>query len=130
MKILIVDDSDPFRKSICKLIRMLNNEATTYEAQNVSEAIRMAKEVSPDAILLDISLPDGLGFEVIETLKKQLSPPIIIILTNYSSKQFRDKAQQKGADYFFDKSDEFEAVIDLLQMKKDIKLRTKRNPII
>ncbi len=115
MKILIVDDSDIFRQSMMSLLGTLGEVESINEARNVKEGIDLAKAAKPDAVFLDIRLPDGTGFEVLQEIKKEPQPPMVIMLTNYSSEQFREKAFREGADYFFDKSTEFEKALEVLK---------------
>jgi DNA-binding NarL/FixJ family response regulator len=66
-------------------------------------------------VVLDISMPGGSGMYVLETVKKDRPVPVVIMLTNFAHDQYRQKCLQLGADYFFDKSTEFERVIEVLR---------------
>jgi DNA-binding NarL/FixJ family response regulator len=78
--ILIVDDYAPFRESARKLLEAEGFEVVG-EAENGVAALRVAKEVNPDVVLLDVHLPDFDGFEVADRLQK-LDPPPDVILTS------------------------------------------------
>ena len=78
--ILIVDDYAPFRESARQLLEAEGFEVVG-EAENGVAALRMAKQVSPDVVLLDVHLPDFDGFEVADRLQK-LDPPPDVILTS------------------------------------------------
>lgn len=79
-KILIVDDYAPFRDSARSLLESEGFEVVG-EAENGVAALRVAKEVHPDIVLLDVALPDFDGFEVADRLRK-LEPPPEVILTS------------------------------------------------
>jgi len=66
-------------------------------------------------VILDIRMPGGSGIDVLEDIKKINAAPIVIILTNYPYPQYRKKCMAAGADYFFDKSSEFEKVTEVLK---------------
>ena len=84
-------------------------------AHTVPEAIASAEEKKPGAILLDISMPGGgSGMDVMLAAKKMTPAPTIIVLTNYSSRAYREKFLAAGADYFFDKSTDFTRIINVL----------------
>ena len=63
VRVLVVDDSAPFRAAARELLRR-RGYVVVGEAGNAAEAIEAAAEVAPDAVLLDVHLPDGCGFEV------------------------------------------------------------------
>jgi len=78
--ILIVDDSASFRESARSLLEAEGFEVVG-EAENGVAALRLAKELNPDVVLLDVQLPDFDGFEVADRLRK-LDPPPEVILTS------------------------------------------------
>ena len=53
--------------------------------------------------------------DVLETIKKDQPNPLVIMLTNFASDQYRQKCLRLGADYFFDKSTEFERITEVLR---------------
>jgi DNA-binding NarL/FixJ family response regulator len=75
----------------------------------------MTREVKPHVIILDISMPGGGGFRAIKTIKQQQPTPVVIVLTNYPYPQYRQRCLENGADYFLDKSSDFERIPELLQ---------------
>lgn len=118
MKVAIVDDSILFRRSLVKLLHQLDDTMRIAEAVNVPEGIRMAKEFGPDIIIIDIRMPGGSGFDVLKAVKKLKQPPVTIVMSKYSTKKFREEAVESGADHFFDKSMEFEKVIEIIETQK------------
>jgi two-component system response regulator EvgA len=78
--ILIVDDYAPFRESARSLLEAEGFDVVG-EAENGVAALRLAKEVHPDVVLLDVQLPDFDGFEVADRLRK-LQPAPEVILTS------------------------------------------------
>ena len=108
MNILIVDDSELFRRGMQQLIESYCKSPLLKEAGSVAEGIRLYKEFRADAVLLDLSLPDGSGLDVLKVIRKEGRPVLVMVLTDYSSDQLRIRALQEGADYFLDKATEFE----------------------
>lgn len=78
--ILIVDDYESFRESARSLLEAEGYEVVG-EAENGVAALRLAKELQPDVVLLDVQLPDFDGFEVADRLRR-LEPPPEVILTS------------------------------------------------
>ena len=63
-----------------------------------------------DVVILDIRMPGGNGLDVLRRMKLEKNAPKVIVLTNYSLPEYKEAAMKLGADYFFDKSTEFEKV--------------------
>jgi len=116
MTILIVDDSPEFRRSLVRLLETLGDVKIVGEAGSVWEAVHLAAEIKPEAVILDIRLPGGSGFDVLREIRKnEEKAPVVVMLTNYASAHYRQKSLEDGADYFFDKSTEFEEVLAILK---------------
>ncbi len=70
MRVIIVDDEPFARQSIiCILVNKFKSIEIVGEADSVSSAVSMIKELSPDLVFLDIDLNDGTGFDIINFLK-------------------------------------------------------------
>jgi len=115
MKVFIADDSSELRERIVDMILETENIEIVGQAENVPEAIQAIRDLRPDVVILDIRMPGGCGIDVLNTIEKNGRIPVVIMLTNYPYPQYRKKCFDSGADFFFDKSTEFEKVIDVLQ---------------
>jgi CheY-like chemotaxis protein len=78
--ILIVDDYAPFRDTARRLLESEGFDVVG-EAENGVGALRVAKEVQPDVVLLDVHLPDFDGFEVANRMQ-ELDPAPVVVLTS------------------------------------------------
>src|SRR6266568_1761879 len=107
-KVFIVDDSPVVRERLATLLSDLPSAEIAFEA------ISATRRLKPDVMLLDISMPGGSGIHVLEMVKKERPAPLVIMLTNFAHEQYRQKCLQLGADFFFDKSTEFEKVLHVL----------------
>jgi len=108
MKILIADDSADFRERIRNSVLRNQNVLVVGECVNGIEAMQLLKKTKPDMIILDIRMPLMNGIQVLKKIKEQGISTISCILTNYPSEQYRKRCLAEGADYFFNKSDDFE----------------------
>ena len=115
MKLLIADDSRVVRERLSLLLSQLENIEIIGYAGTVQKAIDLVAELKPDLIILDIKMPGGCGIDVLENIKSNGKGPIVMMLTNYSYPQYQKKCIDAGADYFFDKSAEFELAIDTIR---------------
>jgi two-component system KDP operon response regulator KdpE len=102
-KILIVDD-DPYLRRALKLRLRANHYDTAY-ASDGSSAIAVAQKEQPNIIILDLGLPAGDGYVVLEGLHNQdsLANIPVIVLTGWDAKFNEHKSLQAGAKAFFQK---------------------------
>jgi DNA-binding NarL/FixJ family response regulator len=84
-KILLVDDHPLFRAGIKSLLEENHSFQIIGEAGDGQEAIRLTKNLKPDLVLLDISLPDKSGIEITRELKG-LFPEILIMIVSMHAK--------------------------------------------
>jgi DNA-binding response OmpR family regulator len=114
-RIFIVDDSSIIRERIMEKLGMLPMDSTVSQAKDFQSANQMIDEEQPDIAILDIQLPDGSGIDLLTKIKTTCKKTIVIMLTNYPYSIIRKRCDELGADYFFDKSTEFEKVLDVLE---------------
>lgn len=115
MKLFIVDDSSPMCERLKTLFSGFEGIEVAGQAQNAQEAIDSILKIKPDVVTLDIRIHGGSGIDALKKIKVDKSSPIVIILTNYPYPEYKKKCIQAGADYFFDKSTEFENAVQVLQ---------------
>jgi DNA-binding NtrC family response regulator len=95
--IMIVDDEKNFTESLQLAIE---DAFTVTSASTLSMARAVLKDSMPDAILLDVYLPDGEGIEVLRELKKNHRMPIVIVMTAFATVENAIRALKEGAvDY-------------------------------
>lgn len=116
MKVFLVDDSPEIRQRLSEMLDGLEGIEIIGQADKASTAINFIHAVKPDVVLLDIQLVGHeTGIDVLEQVEREKPPPKVIMLTNYPYPQYRQRCLQAGADFFFDKSIEFEKVIPALR---------------
>ena len=115
MKVLIVDDSELMRKRLAEMISQVEGVEIVGKAERSQEAIEAIQKLKPNVVILDIKMPGGSGIGVLEHIKKNNTNTKVIMFTNYPYPQYRKKCMDLGADYFFDKSTEFEEVVEVLR---------------
>lgn len=115
MRVVVVDDSIMVRERLVKMFSEIPSLSVVGEAGNSFEAINIIEEKNPDVVVLDIKMPGDSGVEVLKRVKSRNSSIITIMLTNYPKDQFKEKCIEYGADYFFDKSEEYPKVTEALK---------------
>ena len=100
---LIVEDNAVFRQSFKKILHMQFPYMAVDEAADGEQALQKIDSFRPDLIFMDIVLPGENGLEVTKKIKTGYPAITIIILTNYDLPEYRDAANQYGANYFISK---------------------------
>ncbi|HAB04082.1 MAG TPA: DNA-binding response regulator [Alcanivorax sp.] len=83
MKVLVVDDHDLVRTGITRMLGDQEGIRVVGQADCGEEAVRLARELSPDVVLMDIRMPDMDGLEAAAHLDKMENPPAVIFCTAY-----------------------------------------------
>jgi DNA-binding NtrC family response regulator len=99
--ILIIDDEQEIRESLEQLLRLEGYSSAT--APNAEEGLRKAEERLYDLVLLDVSLPDRNGLEVLKSIKRDNPDTGVIMITAYDSGQTAFAASREGADSYITK---------------------------
>jgi DNA-binding NarL/FixJ family response regulator len=96
VRILIVDDHEAVRKGVCAILSSRLDIEVCGEAVNGKEAIAKAKELQPDLIILDISMPVLSGFDAARQIRKIVPEARILMFSMHESKQFLEEAKKLG----------------------------------
>jgi len=115
MRIVIVDDSVVIRLRLMRLLSGLDGIEIVGQADDVPAAKELVAKLKPDVAILDIRMPSGSGADLVQELKQLKPAPKVIMLTNYPYPENRKKCMDLGADFFFDKSTEFQKVVGVLR---------------
>ena len=113
MKILIVDDSRVINKRLEELLVDINGIDKVVIAEDGLQAIQEFSKINPDLVILDLMIPKMNGLDVLRNIRLQNDRVTIIVLTNYNQSYFKDLCTSLGANYFLDKSAEFEKVYQI-----------------
>jgi DNA-binding NarL/FixJ family response regulator len=113
MKVFIAEDSSIVRERLASFLREIRGLEVVGSESDAQEAAQSIQRLRPDVVLLDFRMPGGSGLAVLQMIKQQQPEIIVIIFTNLAADQFRKKCLDAGADFFFDKSTDFERVLDV-----------------
>jgi DNA-binding NarL/FixJ family response regulator len=104
MRILIADDSALVRHGVTDILAFAGNCEVCGEAKDGADAIQKARELLPDLILLDISMPGLNGLDVARVLRKEVPTAKIMMMSQHDPVLFLPRAVEAGADACIDKS--------------------------
>ena len=121
MKVFIVEDSPAVLERLVDLVGEVPGTETVGEARNYEEAVSGILSTRPDVAILDIKLADdrGSGIDVLHRVKPELPELRAIVLSNYATPQHRKASADAGAEYFLDKTVDFERIAGILGQLQD-----------
>lgn len=104
MRILVADDSDMVRRGVVGLLATEKNVEVCGEVADGEECLLRARELRPNLILLDISMPGLNGLEVASQLRREFPDIKILILSHHDPMVMEASTRAAGADGCVDKS--------------------------
>lgn len=106
-RIYVVEDSPILLRLLRDMLSGIPGARFIGHADRADKAITEIVEKKPDAIIVDLMLETGTGFDVLEAVGQQSAKaPLAIVLTNFTMPPHPEWAERLGASYFFDKGTE------------------------
>ena len=102
------------RESVVELIEANGRARVAYATDSEPVAVGELKMNPYDVVIVDLRLREGSGFGVLRALQQYRPDTLTIVLTNYTSAAIRKRCAELGVKWFFDKSSEFEGIVDLI----------------
>ena len=102
--LLVVDDHPGVKRILCRVLQREPDFSLLGEAQTGAEALQKAKDLRPDVILVDISLPDMSGLDLTKKLREVEPSAEVLIVSDYSEGEIKE-AFVAGARGYLLKSD-------------------------
>jgi DNA-binding NarL/FixJ family response regulator len=104
MRILIADDNPLVRRGVAGLLSSQEDCSVCGEVGDGTSAVEKARELVPDVILLDISMPGLNGLEAASAIRREVPQAKIVILSQHDAAHMLPTALNAGADACVDKS--------------------------
>jgi len=108
--VLVVDDNAPVRRRLMAAL----DERGRVEVEGAAtchDALGQLAGEHFDAVIIDLSLPDGSGLDVLRAVKRKDPECVAVVLTSMASKEAADACRSLGANHFFDKTTHFDEAI-------------------
>ena len=117
LRVFLVEDSPHVRDLLLDFLHVPGEVEIIGYADTEDDSVAAIIAQPVDAVIVDLRLKEGSGMAVIERLRKaNLNPsPKIIVFTNHPFPEIKQRAMKLGADYFFDKSADYDSVRTTLQ---------------
>ncbi|MCF8108313.1 MAG: response regulator [Desulfohalobiaceae bacterium] len=115
MKVFIADESPAVGDRLQEWLLDIKDLEISGRAGTLSETIQGIVRAQPEVVILDLRMPAGKVMIALESIKNMDLSPIVIILSNAPYPGYRERYLAAGADYFFDKSSEFDQLQELMR---------------
>jgi DNA-binding NarL/FixJ family response regulator len=112
LRVALVDDSERIRARLAEMLGEIANVEIAFAADTEGEAVRLIAQEAWDVLILDLQLRVGTGLGVLKAMQglRGKDERVAMIFTNYGFRQYRERTMALGADYFFDKARDFDAL--------------------
>lgn len=97
LSILLADDNEFFRDQAISFLKKFAFVGDVTKAANGQETVRIAADVKPDVVLLDLSMPVKTGFEVLPELVRLLPDTPIVVVSSLIGDPYGDEVKRLGA---------------------------------
>ena len=102
-KILLIDPSTIFRRTLKEVIETSESFVEVIEAETSAQARSIIGKSVPDVVFVDIALPQNNGIDFIASIKQMAPDARIVVLTSHDSKEHEEASLENGADFFLSK---------------------------
>ncbi|MGI8996549.1 MAG: response regulator [Pyrinomonadaceae bacterium] len=115
MRVLIADDSSLVRERLSAALSEIEGVEIVGQTPDAQLAVDFVRRLSPEVVIMDIRLRGGNEIDALRTIKRGDPAPIVLVFTNYTLAEYREKCMDAGADFFFAKSSEFKTMLKTLR---------------
>ncbi len=113
-KILVADDHDLVRMGIVRMLADVDGFEVVGEAKTGEEAVRLAREISPDVILMDVKMPGIGGLEATRKIQTACETAKVIAVTALSDELFTERLMKAGACGYVTKGAGFDEIVSAI----------------
>lgn len=115
ISVLIADDHSLIRQGLKQILELENDIIVVAQAANGNDAVKLARDVKPDVILMDINMPESNGLEAIKEIKQEKMTSKVIVLTIHEDREYLFKTLQMGAEGYVLKDAEPTVLIEAIR---------------
>lgn len=113
-RVILVEDSPLVRRNLMEMLSSLPHVEVVAAEEGATTALHAIDVLKPEVVVLDIQIAEGSGMDVLRQVKQTYPQIQVVMLTNHSSSFYRAACLREGADFFLDKSSEFDQVGNIL----------------
>jgi two-component system, NarL family, response regulator NreC len=115
IRILVAEDHDIFRKGICSLIEKVPDMEIVGEAADGEDAVRKARELDPDIVIMDVMMPGMNGIEAAKVIHETVFKAKIVTLSLHSDREYIVGMLKAGSSGYLLKDSAFQELIEAIR---------------
>lgn len=104
VRVLIVDDQEPFRRACGAVIEGLDDFTVVGVVATGEASVPLVEELTPDLVLMDVNLPGISGLEATRRVRGLQPAPVVVLVSTYDRSEYGDEAADCGASAYLSKS--------------------------
>ncbi len=115
IRVLVVDDHPAIREALSDTIKNKIDMELCGEASASDEAFRLVEKLKPDVAVVDISLDDAHGLDLVQNIRAQFPDTQVVVFSMYDENVYAERAIRAGASGYLMKSESTQSVIDAIR---------------
>jgi DNA-binding NarL/FixJ family response regulator len=115
MRILCIDDHAIFRQGVRQILMQYDRQVRIGEAATATAAMQLARDAHWDVVILDLSLPDRSGFQLLTELKHERRDLPVLVLSMHGEDEYAIRALRNGASGYLTKESAPEELIAAIE---------------
>lgn len=104
VRVLIVDDQEPFRRAATAVVGVLEGFEVVGLAESGEESLEAVSRLRPDMVLIDVNLPVMSGMDATRRIRERFPATVVVLLSTYDRGEYGEEADDCGAAAFVAKS--------------------------
>ena len=114
-RVVLVEDHPIFRKGLIDLLHEVEDLCVCGEAGDAAEGSRVIDEVSPDLVLMDLSLPHGNALPLVRDLRNRRPALKVLVVSMHEERMYAERALRAGADGYITKVEAVDRLIEAIR---------------
>jgi DNA-binding NarL/FixJ family response regulator len=119
VRVLLVDDMPQVRHDLRQLLELTGQIEIIAEARDGAQAVRLATELAPDVIVMDLEMPGMDGYEATRRIKQRQPALRVVILSVHAGPLEQESARAAGAEAFVMKGANYEVLVNAILGRND-----------
>ncbi|MEZ4700844.1 MAG: response regulator transcription factor [Rhodothermales bacterium] len=115
IRVLVVDDHPAIREAIADIIADKMGMELIGQASNADEAFQLVEKMQPDVAVIDISLEDAHGLDLVQNIRAQYPNVQVVVFSMYDESVYAERAIRAGASGYLMKSEPTQSVVEAIR---------------
>ncbi len=115
IRVVVVDDHPAIREAIADIITDKMGIELVGQASTADEAFQLVEKLQPDVAVIDISLEDAHGLDLVQNIKAQYPNVQVVVFSMYDESVYAERAIRAGASGYLMKSEPTQSVVEAIR---------------